>query len=917
MTNRLIVQILSVLVAFSLLSACKQVDDPAASSSSPDVTIEDPDNGAEPNDPVFEPIQISAAPSNQFAYPGQTVAFAVHASSNIALSYQWYLNGDAIEGANDPELSFVVGGAVDAGTYSVEVSNASTSETTAAELTVGGMPEITSQPSSVAVYPGDAASMSVSAGGTDLQYQWQQYSNGAWIDIEGATKKALLILNADASKATQYHVTISNDGGSVTSSSATLSLKDPVIITQQPSAVQIAAGLNATFTAAASGYGTLKYRWYKSGYAVYDSSKYSGATTPTLIIKNVTSSDASLYKLKAYNADNKYAFTNPAQLSVAGPAHVTVQPVDTTLYSGKSGSLVIAASGDQPMTYQWQKWNGSSWQNVGGATASTLAFSSVTSAAAGRYRCQVSNAVAQDTSAEATVTVLSAAAITASPKSLTVNSGASASFTVTATGDSLQYEWTKNGEVLSNTTKTLSFAAAKEVDEATYGCRVYNGGSSVNCAAFTLTVNSPLAITQQPQDQNSYEGGSATFTVGVSGDPTPSVQWYFAGKVVGTGTSLSLSNLAVGQAGQYTCVVSNGTDTLNCNSVTLAISQSVKILSQPSATTTTEGCAITLTMNASGEALNYDWSKNGASLGVNSPTLSFASISVNDEGTYSCRIWNTSSSANCNSFTVTVNQGVKITSQPTAASAFEGGSVTLKVSATGKPTPTVDWYKDGTLIKTNSASLTLSSLKLADSGSYQCVVINKVNSAKCNAVQVTVREVVRITKQLANQTLNEGDSIVLNLTATGEGPISYQCYHDGVAVVAGTDPSSLVIPNAQASDAGSYYCVVSNAGSSVKSSTVSVSVISSVVTQSALLSWTAPTTRANGVALKSSEIAGYEVYMATSATGSFTSVITVTGTATQALVTDLAPGTYYFCITTLDVNGLESGMSEMFSVTIR
>lgn len=916
MTNRSIVQILSIIMAMSLLSACKQADQSTNHNDS-DVVAERPaDNTAPPSSP-FEPVQINTAPTDLVGFPGQTATFTVGASSNIALRYQWYHNDVAINGATGASLSFTIQDATNAGTYRVEVSNASASESAAAELSVGELPVITREPSSLAVYPGDNATFSVTATGSDIHYEWQKKTDGVWGLIPGANNRTLLVTNADVSKATHYRVRVFNEAGRAYSEVAGLTLKSPVVITRQPAPQQLAVGQNATFTATASGHGSLSYRWYKGNYAIYDSSKFSGTETNTLTIRSATASDASLYKLKAFNSDNKFAFSNGAALAVAGPAKVTVHPVNTSLYTGKSGTLVVAASGDQPMQYQWQRWNGSGWSNVSGGTSSTLAFSSAASRHAGRYRCVVSNAVAQDISAEATISILQAASITASPTSQSVSSGDSVKFTVTATGDNLQYAWTKNGTALSNTSNTLSFASAKDVDEATYGCRVYNGGGSANCSSFTLTVNSPLAITQQPVNQNTYEGGSASFTVLAKGEPAPTVRWYFGGQQVGTGNTLSLSNVRSDQAGQYSCVVSNSNDSLNCDAVTLAVSQSVKILGQPGNTSVNESNPLTLTMSAAGEGLSYDWSRNGVSLGVNSPTLSFASIKASDEGTYSCRIWNSNSSASCNAFTVSINQGVRITTQPIAASAFEDTAVTLRVAATGKPTPVVDWYRDSTLVRSNSTSLNFASLQMSDAGTYRCVVRNSVNTVNCNSVKVTVREKVRITKQLANQTLNAGDTLQLDLIATGEAPLNYQCYRNGATVVSGTSTSSLILPDIQASDAGSYHCVVRNAGSSATSSSATVAVVDSVVTQSALLTWTPPTTRANGERLGSTEIAGYEIYMGTATTGPFNSVTTTESNETQAIVKDLTPGTYYFAITTLDTNGLESEMSQVFSLVIR
>lgn len=912
-THSRVLHVLAILMALSVLPSCKQSDQTGAETPTSGNTDT---SGGETGSPAFEPIQISAAPQNQAGYPGQTVRFTVTATSNTPLNYQWFHNDAAIAGATASSFAVTINGATSAGAYRVDVSNSSTATSALARLQVNSLPAITSPPAAQLIYPSDTASFSVGATGTDITYQWQQKSGSSWTSLAGATGSTLVLANVDKSRATDYRAVVSNGGGSATSASASLSLKEPVTITLQPVSKQSATGQDVTFTIRATGHGELYYRWYKGKYAIYNSAKYDGTPLPTLTIHNVEASDASLYQVKVFNDDKKFAFSSTAQLSVAGPAKVTVQPENTSLYSGKPGSLLIAASGDQPLTYQWQKWSGSSWQNLSGATSAALNFASATSATAGRYRCQVSNAVAQDTSAEATVTLLQSAALTRTPASQTVSEGTSVQFVLAATGDNLSYEWTKNGQVISTSGTSLSLASARKVDEATYGCRVYNGGGSVSCPSFSLTVSSPLAIVTQPVSQNTYEGGSATLSVVASGDPAPTVDWYFGGKLVGTGSSLTLNNIQASQAGEYQCVVKNSTGTLNCNKASITVSQSVKITGQPASTTGTAGAALTLTLSAVGESLNYDWSKNGTSLGINSSSLSFSSLKASDEGTYSCRIWNSTSSANCNSFTLTVNQAPTITTQPAAASAFEDGSVTLSVTATGKPTPTVNWYFNGAVVKSNANTLTLSKLTLAQAGSYQCVVTNSVGTANCTAATVTVREKVRITKQLSNQLLNDGDNILLSLAATGELPITYKCYKGTQLMVTSTKTAELIIPSASSSDSGSYHCVASNAGSSATTSTITISVAASATTGSAQISWTQPTRRANGDALSSKEIAGYEIYMASSAAGPFATVMTAESGESSALITDLSPGTYYFGISTLDTNGLESDMSSVIKVTI-
>jgi len=66
------------------------------------------------------------------SYTRSAVTFQVAVESKAALTYQWKLNGNKLDGANQPKLNIPNAQAVNVGDYTVEVQNMAGSETTLA-----------------------------------------------------------------------------------------------------------------------------------------------------------------------------------------------------------------------------------------------------------------------------------------------------------------------------------------------------------------------------------------------------------------------------------------------------------------------------------------------------------------------------------------------------------------------------------------------------------------------------------------------------------------------------------------------------------------------------------------------------------------------------------------------------------------
>ena len=78
-----------------------------------------------------------------------------------------------------------------------------------------------------------------------------------------------------------------------------------------------------------------------------------------------------------------------------------------------------------------------------------------------------------------------------------VEPGQSATFTVTATGSNLMYQWQKNGRNIAGATSTkFMIAVVAESDEGEYRCVVSNAANSVTSTAASLTVCKCVIVSQ-------------------------------------------------------------------------------------------------------------------------------------------------------------------------------------------------------------------------------------------------------------------------------------------------------------------------------------------------------------------------------------------------------------------------------------
>jgi len=196
---------------------------------------------------VAIPPSISSQPVAQTVVAGSTAIFAVTATGTPVPTYQWQFGGINLTGATNASLTLTDVQAANVGNYGVVVSNVAGQVTSnSAALALGAAGTITQQPVSVSVPAGGSANFTVTAIGNAVTYQWN--FNGT--AIAGATNVTLNLTNVQAGNVGNYTVTVSSNGPTVTSGTASLSLLSGMSATHavNGSGFGYVAGQNITIT---------------------------------------------------------------------------------------------------------------------------------------------------------------------------------------------------------------------------------------------------------------------------------------------------------------------------------------------------------------------------------------------------------------------------------------------------------------------------------------------------------------------------------------------------------------------------------------------------------------------------------------------------------------------------------------------
>ncbi|MEI6567237.1 MAG: immunoglobulin domain-containing protein, partial [Verrucomicrobiota bacterium] len=616
---------------------------------------------------------------------------------------------------------------------------------------------------------------------------------------------------------------------------------------QTPTDVYAASGsYNVSMTAKAY-IGAMTYQWYDRN------NNYLGSGSQVNF--SASQSTAGRIRCTAYNNTLGYSYTTDtyANLYLIETPVMTSQPTSVVAGTGNTVSFYANANNYQ-LFYQWYKSNGSA---ISGANSYYLYLYNVTSADAGGYYCRISNGAGSVQSSSATLTIATLPVITVQPMSITRNPGSTATFSVTATGIDLSYQWYKNSTtaVASATSASYSITNVVLADAGNFQVKVSNVAGTIWSSNAVLTTIIPPAITVQPVSLVVTQSNPATFFVTASGS-TAAYQWWKGS--VGSPTLLSEDfttnnggfvvqtpipfagawayNAAAGtwcEDGQPTNNNQPNTSKLNSPVVTLSHAGNVRLTfaHRYAFQGSLDGGQVRLSTNG-GPYTAVDpaaFSQNGyrgellqllVPSGLESELKGqqcFTDMSRNYSG-YPWARFDTSV-ANLG----TMNAGDTVSVQFMAASDNTGSS-TAPNWEIDSVSLQVSWNDRIAIAGATATNYTIANAQVADAAPYSVVLTNAAGSVTSVLATLTVLVPPVITTQPLGALLVAGASTNLSVTATGTLPLAYQWQFKSVSI-AGATNSSLIFGNLTLAQSGPYRVIVTNIAGGATSAVATVTVM--------------------------------------------------------------------------------------------
>lgn len=567
-----------------------------------------------------------------------TVGNSVTASATVVakgdgLSYQWYIKnkGDKVFSASSIKTA-TYSAAMDATRDGRQVYCVITDkygnklQTNTVTLTML-KPEITAQPGNVKVALNETFTVSFTAKGEGLKYEWYYKDAGAakFLKTSTFTGPEYTTQMTDARAGRQVYCVVTDKyGASVKTDTVTFSVDSKVVITRQPESVKGKLGETVIVNFAAEGTG-LTYEWYYKEASAAKFLKTSTFTGPEYTVQMTEArADRQIYCV----ITDKYGATAQTQtvaLQLDAELVITRQPESVTAAKDQTAVVNFNASG-LGLTYEWYFANAGSDNFVKTDTFSGPEYTAQMNESRDgrRIYCVVTDKFGASVQTETvTLSMYPLPKITQQPESVKAKMGETVTVSFTAEGEELTYEWYYKEAGAAKFIKTSTFTGPEytaQMSEARAGRQIYcvvtdKYGVKVQTETITLMPDSEVIITRQPESVTVAKNQDAVVSFTAEGLGL-TYEWYFANagsdNFVKTDTfsgpeyTAQMNESRDGR--QIYCIITDKYGVkVQTETVTLSMIPLPKITQQPENVMVAMNESFTVSFVAEGEELTYEW----------------------------------------------------------------------------------------------------------------------------------------------------------------------------------------------------------------------------------------------------------------------------------------------------------------------
>lgn len=469
---------------------------------------------------VCTPPTITVQPLSQPQFAGKQVTLSVTASSSGAMTYQWYqgASGDTaapVAGATASTFTFTA--TVDTSYWCRVTTAVCTTDSAAASITLCTYSEVVSaSPASRNTYAGESVTMSLPTMSpvATKNITWYRGASGNHATPLLSGTGTNLSLSVSPTVTTQYWAEFDTGGCVSRTETYTVNVCKPTITTQ-PQGVVIQNGAQTTLTVAATG-APLTYQWY-IGAAGNTSQPIAGATSSSYTTPALATTTSYWVRVSGCTTADSAAAT----VTVCNTPTVTLSK-SAQATAGTVGTITATATGTS-LTYQWFRGQSGDTSNpISGATGSAYSF---TLSASNYYWVRVTTGCSGASVNSAAILYSVIPVITAHPVSVTIPSGGHTTFSVTATGNFLTYQWYRNGSLISGAT-LATYTTPALTATTTYFCKVSSGAVYAFSNEATATMCEGPLIMSFATTYSSGTTRGLTVTVHFSQAATVRYHWY-------------------------------------------------------------------------------------------------------------------------------------------------------------------------------------------------------------------------------------------------------------------------------------------------------------------------------------------------------------------------------------------------------